>query len=61
MRPGDTLADAAVANIQLVVERATRSAPERLFAPGTVSHRLQTQLDGTNATPAPRAIHNPLA
>jgi hypothetical protein len=45
--PGDALAEAAVAvaNVQLVVERATPSAPERLLAPGTVSHCAQTKLD----------------
>lgn len=45
MRPGDALADAAVTVIPLVVEHATLPAPERLFTPGTVSHRTQTQLD----------------
>jgi hypothetical protein len=38
--PGDTPeAAVTVANVQMKAERATPSAPERLLAPGTVSHR----------------------
>ena len=47
MLPGDAHLEAAatVTNVQLEAERATLSAPERLLAAGTVSQRLQTQLD----------------
>jgi hypothetical protein len=54
-------AAATVANIQLVVERATLSAPERLFAPGPAATARKLNWTGTGPIPAPKASHDPLA